>query len=356
MNRKRTALLTGASGVVGRAVTEELRDHHVIGLIHQDADVPGVDETMIGRLEAPRLGLAADDWATLAERVDVIIHSGALTDWGQPWSRYESINIGGTDEVVALAKRANAPIHLISTCFVHALEGDGIHLVGPGNVVTPYIRSKLTSERLVADSGVPYSIYRLTNLVGDSRTGASSRPQIVQTVSSWLCRGKAPYFPAHPGNLLDILSLDVTAIAIARAVESDDFGRQYWLTTGPEAMTVDEAMDILVAHAADLGRRMPRLDIVDPSLPLPVPLAEVPVTSRSFIKVLVDISEITKACGGMLPTSLPELREQHNVPIVSDRDAYRISLKFWAEQRQVRRAVAQRKGGRRGEPAGSADH
>lgn len=345
MNRQRTALLTGASGVVGRAVAEELRDHHVIGLIHEDTDVPEVDERLPGRLDAPRLGLGADDWAALAERVAVIIHSGALTEWGQPWSRYESINIGGTGEVVALAKRANAPIHLISTCFVHALERDGMHRVGPGNVVTPYIRSKLASERLVAHSGVPYSIYRPTNLVGDSRTGASSRPQIVQTMSSWLCRGKAPYFPAHPGNLLDLLSLDVTAISIARAVESDDLGRLYWQTTGPEAMTIDEAMDILVEHAAELGRQMPRLDIVDPSLPLPVPLAEVPVTSRSFVKVLVDISEITRACGGMLPTSLPELRERHDVPVVSDRDAYRISLRFWADQRRTGRAAAQRGSG-----------
>lgn len=345
MNRKRTVLLTGASGVVGRAVAEELRDHHVIGLTHQDTDIPEVDETLPGSLAAPGLGLDADDWAALADRVDVIIHSGALTEWGQPWPRYASINIGGTDEVVALAKRANAPIHLISTCFVHALERDGMHLVSPDNVVTPYIRSKLAGEKLVADSGVPYSIYRPTNLVGDSRTGASSRPQIVQAMSDWLCRGKAPYFPAHPGNLLDILSLDVTAIAIARAVESDDLGRLYWLTTGPEAMTIDEAMDILVAHAADLGRQLPRLDIVDPSRPLPVPVAEVPATYRSFVKVLVDVSEITKACGGVLPTSLPELWERHSVPVVSDQDAYRISLKFWAEQRRASRAAARREGG-----------
>jgi thioester reductase-like protein len=345
MNRKRTALLTGASGVIGRAVAKELRDHHVIGLAHHDTDIPEVDETQPGRLEAPRLGLNARDWAVLAERVEVIIHSGALTEWGQPWSCYQSVNIGGTREVVALAKRANAPIHLISTCFVHALERDGMHLVSPGNVVTPYIRSKLAGEKLVAHSGVPYSIYRPTNLVGDSRTGASSKPQIVQTMSSWLCRGKAPYFPAHPANLLDILSLDVTAITIARAVESDDLGRQYWLTTGPTAMTIDEAMDILVAHAADLGRQPPHLSIVDPSLPLPVPVAELPASVRPFIKVLLDISEITRACSGMLPTSLPELWDRHGVPAVSDRDAYRISLKYWAKQHRASWAAGPSAGG-----------
>ena len=342
MTAKRTVLLTGASGVVGRAVAEELRDHHVIGTTNQDTDVPEVDETLPARLGEPRLGLSDAQWADLADRVDVVIHSGALTEWGQPWPRYESINIGGTREVVALAQAAGAPIHLVSTCFVHALERDAMDLVGPDNVVTPYIPPKLAAEKLVAESGLPYSIYRPTNLVGDSRTGASSRPQIVQTLSDWLCRGRAPYFPAHPGNLLDILSLDVCAMAIARAVEADDFGQLYWLTTGADAMTVDEAMEILLAHSAETGRRMKPVPVADPSQGLPVALEDVPATSRSFVKVLIDVSEVTRACGGVLPTSLPELHARHGVPEVSDRDAYRISLKYWAEQQAISRAAARR--------------
>ena len=240
-----TILLTGASGVIGRAVAEELADEHVIGLVHSDTDVPEVDEALRADTAQPRLGLSESDWKDLAARVDVVIHSAALTEWGQPWQRYQSINIDGTERVVELARAAGAPIHYVSTCFVRAIELGNVAWLGPDNVVAPYIRSKLECERLVRESGLPFAIYRPTNLVGDSRTGGSSRPQIVQLLSEWLCRGKAPYYPSHPGNLVDVLSLDMTAIAIARIVRAGEFGGRYWLTTGPDAMTVQDAQEIL---------------------------------------------------------------------------------------------------------------
>ena len=53
----RTVLITGASGVVGRAVAAELRDCRVIGLVHSDPDVPGIAEVLSGDLAQPWLGL-----------------------------------------------------------------------------------------------------------------------------------------------------------------------------------------------------------------------------------------------------------------------------------------------------------
>ena len=332
----RTILLTGASGVIGRAVAAELAHDHVIGLVHSDTDVPEVDEVVRGDTALPRLGLSDHDWNDLVTRVDVVIHSAALTEWGQPWPRYQAINIDGTDRVVALARAANSPIHYVSTCFVRAIELGAEDTLSADNVVKPYVKSKLECERLVRGSGLPFAIYRPTNLVGDSRTGASSRPQIVQALSEWFCRGKAPYYPSHPGNLVDVLSLDLTAMTIARAVDTDDVGGTYWLTTGPDAMTVADAQEILLAHARDIGREVDPVPVVDPSRPLPVPLERVPATSRAFLKVLIDVSDLVRACGGVLPTSLPELRARHGLPEASDRDAYRLSLKYWAEQRAIR--------------------
>jgi nucleoside-diphosphate-sugar epimerase len=328
-----TVLLTGASGVIGRAVAEELRDCHVIGLVGSDPRVPEVDEVLCADLAQPLLGLPEPTWDDLAGRVDVVIHSGALTLWGQPEERYREINVEGTRRVLELARRARAPVCLISTCFVRALELGAQGRLSPGNVVAPYIRSKLAAECLVSDSGLPYSVFRPTNLVGDSRTGASSRPQIVQTMSDWFCRGKAPYFPAHPGNLVDVVSLDVTAIAVAQAVRTGTVGGPYWITSGADAMTVAEAQEILLEHAREYGREITAVPVVDPSKPLPIALAEIPAISRTFLKVLIDVSEVTSACGGVLPSSLAELRERFGVPEVNDRDAFRLSLKYWAEQR-----------------------
>jgi nucleoside-diphosphate-sugar epimerase len=332
----RTILVTGASGVVGRSVVEQLRGHRVIGLVHSDGEVPGVDEAIPSDLELPRLGLTEERWHRLAEETDVIVHSAALTQWGQPTERYDAINVAGTRKVIELARAAAAPVHLISTCFVHAIERDALHSLGADNVVAPYIQSKLAAERLLTESGLPHSIFRPTNLVGNSRTGESSRPQIVQTMSDWICRGKAPYFPMHPGNLLDVAPLDVLAVAVARAIETDDLGNLYWVTYGERAMTVDVALDILIEHASTFGRRLPRAPIVDPTGPLPIPLEKIPTFSRSFMKVLIDVSEVTHACGGVLPSSLDTLRDRLGVPAASDTEAYRRSLEYWTAMRGQR--------------------
>jgi nucleoside-diphosphate-sugar epimerase len=332
-NGPRTILITGASGVVGRAVADELRDQRVIGLVHADTDVPEMDTAVYGDLSLPRLGLTEDRWRVLADEIDVIVHSGALTAWGQPRERYQAINVDGTQRVIELAQLAGAPVHMISTCFVYAVECAGFDRLGPTNVVKPYIWSKLEAERLLADSGVPHTVFRPTNLVGHSCTGASSRRQIVQMLSEWICRGKAPFFPAPAGGLVDVVALDVLTLAVARAIEFDDLGNIYWVASGEDAMTVEEALEILVEHARDMGREIECVPIVDPTGPLPIPLERVPATSQAFLKVLIDASEVAEACGGAFPSSLDELRERFGVPVGSDRDAYRLSLKYWAKKR-----------------------
>ena len=340
MGGERTILLTGASGVVGRAVAAELDAERVIGLAHADRDVSEVDEVLASDLTQPRLGLDRDRWRALADEVDVVVHSGALTAWGKPREDYDAINVQGTARVIELAQAAGAPVHYVGTCFVHAIERGALDDLNPDNVVTPYIASKLESEQLLERSGVPHTIFRPTNLVGDSHTGASSRPQIVQALSDWICRGKAPYFPAHPGNLIDIVPLDVLAVAIARAVRADDVGSLYWVTYGEDALTVEETVDILIEHARSLGREIERAPVVDPRNPLPIPLDEIPAISRTFLKVLIDVSEVTHGCGGVLPSSMPELAARHGVPRPSDAEAYRLSLEYWAAERTGTRKAA----------------
>lgn len=339
-----TVLVTGASGVVGRAVVAELRGCRVIGLVHSDAGVPGADEVLRSDLTQPWLGLGERRWRQLAAEVDSVVHSAALTQWGQPYERYDAINVEGTRRVAELALAAGAPVHLQSTCFVHAIERGAVGELNPTNVVTPYITSKLAAERVLLDSGVPHTIFRPTNLVGDSRTGASSQPQIVQQMSDWIARGKAPYVPVHPGNLFDVAPLDVLAVAVARAVETGATGGgPYWVTYGAAGMTVERTLDIIAEHARAHGREIERPPVVNPDEPFPVPLDAIPARSRAYLKVLIDVSEVTRGCGGVLPSSLPLLRERFGVPAASDTEAYRRSLEFWwAERNGTRQMVEAR--------------
>ena len=336
----RTVLLTGASGVVGRAIAEELTGHRVIGLVHSDPDLPDVDEVIRCDVSQPRLGLAEERWRELAREVDVIVHSAALTEWGAPLEQHEAINVAGTREVVELAAAADAPIHLQSTAFVNTIERGLFDELGPDNVVRSYLTTKLEAERIVAASGVPHTVYRSTNLVGNSQSGRSGRPQIVQRLSAWICRGKAPYLPIHPGNVIDVVPVDVVGMAVARAVEADDLGRLYWLAYGDRAMTVDEMLAIAVEHARSRGRTIDPPPVVDATAPLPVPLDQVPGTSRRFLKILIDVSEVTSTSGGVLPSSMAELGERLDVPMPSDREAYRLSLEYWAGEQRAGRELS----------------
>jgi nucleoside-diphosphate-sugar epimerase len=325
-----TVLLTGASGVVGMALVSELQDVRVVGLVHRRSEVPGLDEAIQGDLSQPRLGLSEREWRRLADEVDAIVHSGALTAWGRPPDRYEAINVHGTGQVVELARAADAPVHLISTCFMRPYLISREDELGETNVVKPYVHSKHRSERVLLGSGVPCTIYRPTNLVGSSRTGASSEPQIVQKLSEWIARGKAPYFPVHPGNRVDVVPVDVLAASVAQAVTAGDLGSEYWVTYGARAMTVEDATEVLVEHARSLGRDVEPAPVVDPREPLPIPLEEIEPLSRTFLKVLIDVSEVTHASGGVLPSSLDELADRYELPDASDIEAFRLSLEYWA--------------------------
>jgi hypothetical protein len=159
-------------------------------------------------------------------------------------------------------------------------------------------------------------------------------------MSDWICRGKAPYFPLHPGNLVDVVPLDMLSVAIARSVEADDLdGAVHWVTYGPNAMTAEDSLEVLVEFARTLGREIPGVPIVDPRQELPIPIEMIPATSRSFLKVLIDVSEVTHGCGGILPCS-PDLRDERFETIgLPGVEVYRRSLEYWATERKGAREL-----------------
>ncbi|HEY3606340.1 MAG TPA: SDR family oxidoreductase [Pseudonocardiaceae bacterium] len=320
--------MTGASGVVGQAILREIASRRpVISLVHRGNVTAGGTEVLRCDLSASHCGLSMSDYRSVVDRIVAVVHSAALTEWGQPSGRYEAVNVDGTRQVVELAARAAAPVHYISTAFVAALAGTPSVTLRADNVTAPYIRSKRQGEVVLAESGVPHSVYRPTNLVGDSRTGRTARPQIVQLVSDWVCRGRARIFPVHPQNLLDVVPQDVLAKAVVRAIERGETGGDYWVTHGARAMTMAAAIDILVEHARDRGREIAPPRLVHPDDISADDMSALPPMSRTFVQVLSDVSEVTAACGGALPSSMGLLVPRFGLPDVPDTDAYRRTLR-----------------------------
>src|SRR5438105_12592612 len=108
---RRTVLLTGASGVVGRALLRRLRDFDVVCLVHR-SPVSGPNVTTVsGDVAEPMFGLAKGAYAELAARVDAVIHCAAVTDFNRTDGSLEATNIAGTKHVAAFAATAGAVLY-----------------------------------------------------------------------------------------------------------------------------------------------------------------------------------------------------------------------------------------------------
>ncbi|WP_369216956.1 SDR family oxidoreductase, partial [Streptomyces flavofungini] len=196
MSARPTVLLTGASGVVGRSILREraARGEHGPRVIAatRGAPVPEAEgPTVALDMTAERFGLDEESHAALAAEVDTVIHSAGLTEWGLPAREYEPVNIEGTRRVIDFAEQAGASVHYMSTAFVAALAPTAPAALGEDNVCRNYIHSKRLAEGLLRESGLRHTVFRPTNLIGDSLSGWTSQGQIVQLMSDWLGRGRA---------------------------------------------------------------------------------------------------------------------------------------------------------------------
>ena len=333
MSDKKTIVLTGASGVVGSALVAELDAEQLVCLVHRGG-VGGALEQIRCDVAAPFLGLDEADYHRLCERADCVVHAAAMTDWSAPAEMFQTINVGGTQNVIELARAASAPLYHVSSAFVQALAPDAPLALDHGNVIVNYVKSKIECERLVRESGVPFVIFRPTNLVGDSRTGAIARTQAVQLVSEFICRGKVPVFPARPHTLVDVIPQDLAARAMAAVIDAGELGGEYWLTAGADAMTVADTLDLCVAFTARIGRGIAAPRIVHPDHIDDAEIAALPPMSRSFFQHIRQFSDGLTACG-QFPSSLEALSRTYDLPAVSYADAYVRGLEHWAISKEL---------------------
>ncbi|GBB90665.1 hypothetical protein RclHR1_01770013 [Rhizophagus clarus] len=153
-------------------------------------------EVICGDLEEERLGIEEKEWESLAERVDVIIHNGALVHWVYPYQRLKATNVLGTIWALKLASTHHTkPFTFISSTSVLDTEyyinlsdsivergGRGIDerddLEGSRRGLrNGYGQSKWVAEKLIMEAskrGMPATIIRPGYIVGHSKTGVTN--------------------------------------------------------------------------------------------------------------------------------------------------------------------------------------
>ncbi|KAJ1326930.1 hybrid polyketide synthase [Microdochium nivale] len=137
-------VLTGATGFLGSHILRELIQAASVQTVHciaVDVDnVTALSSTTTGTTtgsnkvkvytgslaDARNLGLTADEWATLEERADVIIHAGASGHCLNSYATLRAPNVASTHQLAALALARRVPLLYVSSNRVALLGGQTV--------------------------------------------------------------------------------------------------------------------------------------------------------------------------------------------------------------------------------------
>ena len=223
------ALITGASGFIGRVLCQQLREQHVKvrAGIRQVADGPW-DEVVSFDLATQKLQGGA------LAGFDTIFHlagkAHALSETRQDEEEYFRINTEGTGKLLEAAKDAGVRRFVFISSVKAMGEGGGVcqdenETCRPES---PYGKSKLAAERLVLEGGyVPEPVVlRLSMVYGSSRKG--NLPRMIEAVA----KGRFPPIP-EVGNKRSMIHVeDVVQAALLAAEKSAAVGQTYIVVDG----------------------------------------------------------------------------------------------------------------------------
>jgi len=168
-------LITGANGMLGKALAERLSSGHTL--------------LLWGREEADLSAESAVREAARGIQFDAVVHAAAFTDVDRCESGYELALRGNRDAVrtvAELARDRNAAFVTVSTDYVFdGTKGSPYTEEDPPSPVNAYGRSKLAGEEAALSSGAAALVVRTSWLFGPGGRN------FVDTIAGKLDRGEA---------------------------------------------------------------------------------------------------------------------------------------------------------------------
>jgi nucleoside-diphosphate-sugar epimerase len=289
MSAERTVLLTGGTGTLGRELARRLAVDpsapRVVVLSRsasgRDPRLPSTVRVVRGDLRAgSQMGLSPALWDELSLKVTDVLHSAADTRFTLPLGEARSVNVGGTRALLDFAAgcRSLRRVGVFSTVYVAGRRTGRIAEDdlddGSAGFVNSYERSKHEMEREVRDrmTDLPIAVYRLSTLIGDSRTGAVTTPNAFHHALRLLYHGLAPMVPGRSENRVDVVAVDFVADAAWWLFEHRfEAGRTYHLCSGETASStlgelIDRTVESFLRFRPEWRRRhVEKPAIVDPS-------------------------------------------------------------------------------------------
>ncbi len=276
------AVVTGATGLIGRWLLIELTRHgvEVCALLRRPAaQLPALRDWIAARggdparlraapfdLAAPDLGLDADGDAAL-ERAEAVFHLAALFGFGIDRAAAHRANVAAPLQLIErLAGRPHlrrfvhvsgyrtegAPARALDVDDAAALDH---HYAAHGAYEASKMEAHVRVARAADTHGVPLTRVSPAMVIGDSRTGETTQFTGLADTLHQLARGRLPALPGGADTWLPAVTVDFLAALMAR-LPGDA------ASAGAHVVVFDDAtptLPALVRRAADLlGVRAPR--------------------------------------------------------------------------------------------------
>lgn len=237
---------------------------------------PGMEKRIVpvvGDLAAARFGLTFDQFAELAEKIDLIFHCAALVNYIYPYSVIKPSTVGGTQEIIRFACTSTTkPIHYVSSNGIFPNNRHGLY-PETGDIDTfadelkdGYGQAKWVSEKLIWEAisrGLPACLYRPGN-IGFHSVSGKGNPRDLQSMIIDAC-SKVGYAPSDVNWRFEMTPVDTLVKAIVRfAAAPSHYGRVYNIVqqdTVPVRTVFDLLLDMnLISGYTPVAQWKSRLD------------------------------------------------------------------------------------------------
>jgi nucleoside-diphosphate-sugar epimerase len=230
-------VVTGASGMLGRAVAREIADRgHTVRTLQRRpsglADSPG------SALAVTDVLGSVTDAGTVAgamEGADAVVHLAAKVSLAGDPGEFERVNVGGTATVIDAAEAAGVTrfVQVSSPSVAHAgsaLVGADADPADPARARGEYARTKAAGELLALSRDRPgFAVV----VVRPHLVWGPGDPQLVERIVERARRGRLPLLDGGTA-LIDSTYVDNAASAIAAALDRAEVahGNPYVVTNG----------------------------------------------------------------------------------------------------------------------------
>jgi nucleoside-diphosphate-sugar epimerase len=272
-------LVTGANGVFGQAIIRTLSRFDEVEKIYAVGRENRVNFT------SPKIQFIAADIVNeliireeIRRELTAVLHAAAETRFSAALDVARRVNVDGLAHVLTFASRCPRldRFGCLSTIYV---AGKRIGRISENErrrsagFVNAYEQSKFEAEEFLSENAanLPVTIYRLSTIFGDSKTGAIAKPGAIHQALRFFYHSFLPMIPGTAKSLVDLISSDYATAAVTHLfLAKFQPGKTFHLCAAGDALPLGEflnsARECFLQHRPEWRKRaieMPELVDLD---------------------------------------------------------------------------------------------